>query len=320
MPLELPCIIAENRGFGNSSRRSKPGGGTRARDTDGDERPRRSNGHPLLVTITPSRRRSAIRQVGPTSRSAAARSRRSPTTGSCPTARRWRWSRRAATSSGCACRGSTRRACSARCSTATPAASGSAPRASTSRLAALPAGDDGARDELGHRRRLDHRPRRAADRAVAPRGRALAHPPPRADRLRRRARAAAHGPLRQRRGRGRCSTASRCSTTAASASSWEYTAPGYHQGVDRAATSGGIELRLTTDLRLGFEGPRATARHLMKEGEQSSARCPGASTQPPRTSTRPTAGWCGPPTTGSTGWTAATSPTIPGARTSSAAR
>ena len=35
----------------------------------------------------------------------ARRSRRSPTTGSCPTARPPRWSRRAATSSGCACRG-----------------------------------------------------------------------------------------------------------------------------------------------------------------------------------------------------------------------
>jgi GH15 family glucan-1,4-alpha-glucosidase len=29
-----------------------------------------------------------------------------------------------------------------------------------------------------------------------------------------------------------------------------------------------VQLRLTTDLRLGFEGPRATARHRMKEGEQ----------------------------------------------------
>ena len=46
---------------------------------------------------------------------------------SCPTARRSRSSRRPATSSGCACHGSIRRACSARCSTATPAPSGSRP-------------------------------------------------------------------------------------------------------------------------------------------------------------------------------------------------
>ena len=37
-------------------------------------------------------------------------------------------------------------------------------------------GHDGARDQLGHPRRLDHRARRAADRPVAPRGRALAAP------------------------------------------------------------------------------------------------------------------------------------------------
>ena len=77
-----------------------------------------------------------------------------------------RWSRRAATSSGCACRGWTRRACSARSSTATPAASGSGrPTSTVPGGAPLPARHDGARDELGHARRLDHRPRRAADRA-----------------------------------------------------------------------------------------------------------------------------------------------------------
>ncbi len=48
---------------------------------------------------------------------------------------------------------------------------------------------------------------------------------------------------------------------------WEYTAAGYHQGVARAEGLD-LELRLTTDLRLGFEGPRATARHRMKEGEE----------------------------------------------------
>jgi alpha,alpha-trehalase len=48
---------------------------------------------------------------------------------------------------------------------------------------------------------------------------------------------------------------------------WDYTDGGYHEGVARA-DGVDIELRLTTDLRLGFEGPRATARHRMKEGEQ----------------------------------------------------
>src|SRR5438270_3080358 len=48
---------------------------------------------------------------------------------------------------------------------------------------------------------------------------------------------------------------------------WEYTAAGYHDGI---ACAEGVEvtLRLRTDLRLGFEGPRAPARHRMKEGEQ----------------------------------------------------
>jgi GH15 family glucan-1,4-alpha-glucosidase len=48
---------------------------------------------------------------------------------------------------------------------------------------------------------------------------------------------------------------------------WEYGGSGYHEGVARA-DGVDLELRLATDLRLGFEGPRATARHRMKEGEQ----------------------------------------------------
>ena len=51
------------------------------------------------------------------------------------------------------------------------------------------------------------------------------------------------------------------------AATWRYTEPGYHEAV---ATCEGIDIQLglKTDLRLGFEGSRATARHLMKEGEQ----------------------------------------------------
>ena len=65
------------------------------------------------------------------------RSRRSPTTRSCRTAIRARWSRPTARSTGCACRALTRRACSDRCSTAAPGRSGSARSGSTSRAAAL---------------------------------------------------------------------------------------------------------------------------------------------------------------------------------------
>ncbi len=48
---------------------------------------------------------------------------------------------------------------------------------------------------------------------------------------------------------------------------WEYVGDSYHEGVARCPASD-FELGLRTDLRLGFEGPRATARHRMKEGEQ----------------------------------------------------
>jgi GH15 family glucan-1,4-alpha-glucosidase len=47
---------------------------------------------------------------------------------------------------------------------------------------------------------------------------------------------------------------------------WEYTDRGYHQGVARA-DGVDLELKLTTDMRIGFEGPRAIARTLVKEGE-----------------------------------------------------
>ena len=48
---------------------------------------------------------------------------------------------------------------------------------------------------------------------------------------------------------------------------WEYVGSGYHEGVARAEGCA-VELKLRTDLRLGFEGARATARHRMKEGER----------------------------------------------------
>ncbi len=48
---------------------------------------------------------------------------------------------------------------------------------------------------------------------------------------------------------------------------WEYTESGYHQAVCRAEGSD-VELTLSTDLRIGFEGSHAIGRTLIKEGEQ----------------------------------------------------
>ena len=49
---------------------------------------------------------------------------------------------------------------------------------------------------------------------------------------------------------------------------WDYTGPGYHEGICRAdGCEHDLELKLTTDMNLGFEGPRATARTLIKEGQ-----------------------------------------------------
>jgi alpha,alpha-trehalase len=47
---------------------------------------------------------------------------------------------------------------------------------------------------------------------------------------------------------------------------WEYDGEAYNVAVARAAGCD-VELRVTTDLNLGIEGPRVTARHLIKEGE-----------------------------------------------------
>ena len=47
---------------------------------------------------------------------------------------------------------------------------------------------------------------------------------------------------------------------------WEYSGPSYHKAVARAEGSD-LELTLTTDLRVGFEGPRARARTTMHDGD-----------------------------------------------------
>jgi GH15 family glucan-1,4-alpha-glucosidase len=48
---------------------------------------------------------------------------------------------------------------------------------------------------------------------------------------------------------------------------WAHSADGYHEAICRADGID-VELALVSDLNLGIEGPRATARHMMKEGEQ----------------------------------------------------
>jgi len=49
---------------------------------------------------------------------------------------------------------------------------------------------------------------------------------------------------------------------------WEYTEDGYHEGRCRTEEgASGVELVLTSDMNIGFEGPRAMARTLIKEGE-----------------------------------------------------
>jgi GH15 family glucan-1,4-alpha-glucosidase len=50
------------------------------------------------------------------------------------------------------------------------------------------------------------------------------------------------------------------------AAEWEYTGEGYHEVIGRSEGMS-LELRLVTDLRLGFEGPRARARTTLHEGE-----------------------------------------------------
>ena len=63
---------------------------------------------------------------------------------------------------------------------------------------------------------------------------------------------------------------------------WEYEGDDYHATVARAPGID-VELRLTTDLNIGLEGPRATARHLMKAGETLFCALSWSEHPPPRT-------------------------------------
>ncbi|MGC5016447.1 glycoside hydrolase family 15 protein [Streptosporangium sp. DT93] len=63
---------------------------------------------------------------------------------------------------------------------------------------------------------------------------------------------------------------------------WSYGERGYHQGV-ATAEGESLELRLTTDMRLGFEGGRATARTLLKEGDTRFCALSWTAHEPPYT-------------------------------------
>jgi alpha,alpha-trehalase len=68
----------------------------------------------------------------------------------------------------------------------------------------------------------------------------------------------------------------------ASRAVWSYEGDDYHEAVARADGIG-LELRLTTDLNVGIEGTRATARHLMKAGEEAFCALSWSEHAPPRT-------------------------------------
>ncbi len=70
---------------------------------------------------------------------------------------------------------------------------------------------------------------------------------------------------------------------------WSYTDHGYEQGVARPLTEtetpeGNVELRLTTDMRIGFEGGRAVDRTLLKQGDVRFCALSWTEHEPPYTS------------------------------------
>ena len=188
------------------------------------------------------------------------------------------------------------------------------------RVPALPARHDGARDQLGHRLGLDRRPRRPADRPLAPRD----------ERSHTNRRAptdydASHVLLRTVRCvNGEVELLLDCQPAfdwGLAPARWEYSGPGYNEGVARAEGSRGRAQAAHRPAGSVSKAPARLARHRMKEGEQVFARpVVERARRRPLTSTRPTAAWSGPPTTGSTGWTGDRSPTIRGGRSCSVRR
>jgi alpha,alpha-trehalase len=72
---------------------------------------------------------------------------------------------------------------------------------------------------------------------------------------------------------------------------WSYLGTGYHEAIARSEGMD-IELRLVTDMRLGFEGPRARARTILREGEVGFAAL-GWSTHPLPASHEEADSWIG---------------------------
>ena len=64
---------------------------------------------------------------------------------------------------------------------------------------------------------------------------------------------------------------------------WEYGEDGYHEGWADAEGGVQLRLRLTTDMRLGFEGSKATARTLLKQGDVRFCALSWTDGEPPRT-------------------------------------
>jgi GH15 family glucan-1,4-alpha-glucosidase len=63
--------------------------------------------------------------------------------------------------------------------------------------------------------------------------------------------------------------------------SWSYTEDGYHQGICECSGTD-MSLTLTSDMNLGFEGPKAIARTLIKEGETRFVALSWGLPSPPR--------------------------------------
>lgn len=64
---------------------------------------------------------------------------------------------------------------------------------------------------------------------------------------------------------------------------WNYDGPGYGEAVATCEQEDAVTLRLTTDLRLGLEGPAAQVRTRMVEGDQSFVALSWGHIPPPRT-------------------------------------
>ena len=64
---------------------------------------------------------------------------------------------------------------------------------------------------------------------------------------------------------------------------WHHGEGGYHEGIATSGDPGDPELRLTTDLRLGFEGPKAIARTRLTEGDVRFCALSWTEHPPPRT-------------------------------------